>query len=159
MKKISLIFIITPLLFLNSCKDKAVDKINKENVQMATERDSQIVFPSISFDKTLHDFGDITNGTPVETMFSYTNSGRSPLVVTDIKSTCGCTVPQGWSKSPLMPGESSQFSVKFNGKGANKVSKTITLTTNTENGREQVRITAFVKPDPNAPRPSAIKNQ
>ena len=159
MKKISLIFIITPLLFLNSCKDKAVDKINKENVQMATERDSQIVFPSISFDKTLHDFGDITNGTPVETIFSYTNSGRSPLVVTDIKSTCGCTVPQGWSKSPLMPGESSQFSVKFNGKGANKVSKTITLTTNTENGREQVRITAFVKPDPNAPSPSVIKNQ
>jgi hypothetical protein len=159
MKKISLIFLITPLLFLNSCKDKAVDKINKENVQMATERDSQIVFPSISFDKTLHDFGDITNGTPVETIFSYTNSGRSPLVVTDIKSTCGCTVPQGWSKSPLMPGESSQFSVKFNGKGANKVSKTITLTTNTENGREQVRITAFVKPDPNAPSPSVIKNQ
>jgi hypothetical protein len=159
MKKISLIFLITPLLFLNSCKDKAVDKINKENVQMATERDSQIIFPSISFDKTLHDFGDITNGTPVETIFSYTNSGRSPLVVTDIKSTCGCTVPQGWSKSPLMPGESSQFSVKFNGKGANKVSKTITLTTNTENGREQVRITAFVKPDPNAPSPSAIKNQ
>ena len=159
MKKISLIFLITPLLFLNSCKDKAVDKINKENVQMATERDSQIVFPSISFDKTLHDFGDITNGTPVETIFSYTNSGRSPLVVTDIKSTCGCTVPQGWSKSPLMPGESSQFSVKFNGKGSNKVSKTITLTTNTENGREQVRITAFVKPDPNAPSPSVIKNQ
>ena len=159
MKKISLIFLITSLLFLNSCKDKAVDKINNENVQMATERDSQIVFPSISFDKTLHDFGDITNGTPVETIFSYTNSGRSPLVVTDIKSTCGCTVPQGWSKSPLMPGESSQFSVKFNGKGANKVSKTITLTTNTENGREQVRITAFVKPDPNAPSPSAIKNQ
>jgi hypothetical protein len=159
MKKTSLIFLITPLLFLNSCKDKAVDKINKENVQMATERDSQIVFPSISFDKTLHDFGDITNGTPVETIFSYTNSGRSPLVVTDIKSTCGCTVPQGWSKSPLMPGQSSQFSVKFNGKGANKVSKTITLTTNTENGREQVRITAFVKPDPNAPSPSVIKNQ
>ena len=158
MKKISLIFIITPLLFLNSCKDKAVDKINKENVQMATERDSQIVFPSISFDKTLHDFGDITNGTPVETIFSYTNSGRSPLVVTDIKSTCGCTVPQGWSKSPLMPGESSQFSVKFNGKGANKVSKTITLTTNTENGREQVRITAFVKPDPNASTPSVTNN-
>ena len=158
MKKISLIFLITPLLFLNSCKDKAVDKINKENVQMATERDSQIVFPSISFDKTLHDFGEITNGTPVETIFSYTNSGRSPLVVTDIKSTCGCTVPQGWSKSPLMPGESSQFSVKFNGKGANKVSKTITLTTNTENGREQVRITAFVKPDPNASTPSVTNN-
>ena len=151
MKKISLILFALAILPMNSCKENATEKINQENVEKAAERDAQtIVFPTISFDKTLHDFGEIQNGTPVETVFSYTNSGRSPLVVTDIKSTCGCTVPQGWSKEPLMPGESSQFSVKFNGKGANKVSKTITLTTNTEKGREQVRITAFVKPDPNA---------
>jgi hypothetical protein len=148
------------MLPLNSCKENATEKINQDNVEKAAKRDAQtIVFPTINFDKTLHDFGEIQNGTAVETVFSYTNSGRSPLVVTDIKSTCGCTVPQGWSKEPLMPGESSQFSVKFNGKGANKVSKTITLTTNTENGREQVRITAFVKPDPNAPAPSVVKKQ
>ena len=160
MKKISLILFALAMLPLNSCKENATEKINQDNVEKAAERDAQtIVFPTISFDKTLHDFGEIQNGTPVETVFSYTNSGRSPLVVTDIKSTCGCTVPQGWSKEPLMPGESSQFSVKFNGKGANKVSKTITLTTNTEKGREQVRITAFVKPDPNAPTPAVVKKQ
>ena len=148
------------ILPMNSCKENATEKINQDNVEKAAERDAQtIVFPTISFDKTLHDFGEIENGTAVETVFSYTNSGRSPLVVTDIKSTCGCTVPQGWSKDPLMPGESSDFSVKFNGKGANKVSKTITLTTNTEKGREQVRITAFVKPDPNAPTPAVVKKQ
>ena len=160
MKKISLIIFALAMLPLNSCKENATEKINQENVEKAAERDAQtIVYPTINFDKTLHDFGEIQNGTPVETVFSYTNSGRSPLVVTDIKSTCGCTVPQGWSKEPLMPGESSQFSVKFNGKGANKVSKTITLTTNTEKGREQVRITAFVKPDPNAPAPAVVKKQ
>lgn len=160
MKKISLMLFALAMLPLNSCKENATEKINQDNVEKAAERDAQtIVFPTINFDKTLHDFGEIQNGTPVETVFSYTNSGRSPLVVTDIKSTCGCTVPQGWSKEPLMPGESSQFSVKFNGKGANKVSKTITLTTNTEKGREQVRITAFVKPDPNAPAPAVVKKQ
>ena len=148
------------ILPMNSWKENATEKINQDNVEKAAERGAQtIVFPTINFDKTLHDFGEIQNGTAVETVFSYTNSGRSPLVVTDIKSTCGCTVPQGWSKEPLMPGESSQFSVKFNGKGANKVSKTITLTTNTEKGREQVRITAFVKPDPNAPVPAVVKKQ
>jgi hypothetical protein len=160
MKKINLILFALAMLPLNSCKENATEKINEDNVEKAAERDAQtIVFPTINFDKTLHDFGEIQNGTAVETVFSYTNSGRSPLVVTDIKSTCGCTVPQGWSKEPLMPGESSQFSVKFNGKGANKVSKTITLTTNTEKGREQVRITAFVKPDPNAPAPAVVKKQ
>jgi hypothetical protein len=152
MKKLFLTLTIASLVVFTSCKENAAEKINQENVTKAAERDSKaIVFPSISFDKTEHDFGQIMNGTPVETTFSYTNTGESPLVVTDIKSTCGCTVPQGWSKEPLMPGASSQFSVKFNGKGANKTSKTITLTTNTQTGREQVRISAFITPDPNAP--------
>lgn len=150
MKKLFLLSAIA-LVSFTSCKEKAVEKINQENVEKAAERDAQaIVFPAVTFDKTTHDFGEIMNGTPVETVFSYTNTGKSPLVVTDIKSTCGCTVPQGWSREPLAPGASSQFTVKFNGKGANKVSKTITLTTNTEKGREQVRISAFIKPDPNA---------
>ena len=151
MKRILLSVFVLALLPLTSCKEKAAEKINQENVEKAAERDAMsVVFPVLSFDKTLHDFGEIQNGTPVETAFTYTNTGKSPLVVTDIKSTCGCTVPQGWSKEPLMPGESSQFTVKFNGKGANKVSKTVTLTTNTEKGREQVKITAFIKPDPTA---------
>ena len=160
MKKLIPAIFAMALLPMNSCKENAAEKVNQANVEMAAKRDAQkIVFPKINFDKTSHDFGEIDNGTAVETVFSYTNSGRSPLVVTDIKSSCGCTVPQGWSKEPLMPGESSQFTVKFNGKGANKVSKTITLTTNTESGREQVRISAFVKPDPNATVPAPILKQ
>ena len=157
MKKLFLTLTVASLVVFTSCKENAAEKINQENVSKAAERDSQsIVFPNISFDKTEHDFGQIMNGTPVETTFSYTNTGKTPLVVTDIKSTCGCTVPQGWSKEPLMPGASSQFSVKFNGKGANKTSKTITLTTNTEKGKETVRISAFIKPDPNA---ATVKKQ
>ena len=151
MKKLFLLFTSLALVSFTTCKENASEKINQENVTKAAERDAQtIVYPSVTFDKVAHDFGEIQNGTPVETVFTYTNSGQSPLVVTDIKSTCGCTVPQGWSREPLAPGASSQFTVKFNGKGANKVSKTITLTTNTESGREQVRISAFIVPDPNA---------
>ena len=158
MKKLFLTLTVTTLLF-TSCKENAAEKINQDNVTKAAERDAQaIVFPTITFDKTEHDFGQIMNGTPVETVFAYTNTGKSPLVVTDIKSTCGCTVPKDWSKEPLMPGASSQFTVKFNGKGANKVSKTITLTTNTERGNEQVKISAFVTPDPNAPVKTQANN-
>ena len=98
----------------------------------------------MTFNKTSHDFGTINDGQAQETTFSYTNTGDTPLVVTDIKSTCGCTVPQGWSRQPLSPGESSQFTVKFNGKGANKVSKTVTVTANTKKRRETVRISAFI---------------
>ena len=112
---------------------------------MASVRDnSPSKFPAMSFDKTTHDFGVIQNGTPVETVFSYTNTGQAPLVIADIKSTCGCTVPKDWSREPLNPGESSQFTVKFDGKGLNNTSKTVTVTANTQTGRETVKITAFI---------------
>ena len=77
------------------------------------------------------------------------------LVVSNIKSTCGCTVPSNWTKE-VAPGETGFFNVKFNGKGnGNQVSKTITLTTNTEKGSETVKILAFVEADPNAPQKGA----
>lgn len=157
MKKVILGLSALCMVAFTSCKEEsAVAKVNTENVAKAAERDAVVGdFPAITFDKTEHDFGEIENGTPVETTFSYTNTGKAPLVVTNIKSTCGCTVPQGWSKEPLAPGESSQFTVKFNGKGANKISKTVTVTANTEKGKEQVKITAFIKPNPNAPAKTA----
>jgi hypothetical protein len=77
------------------------------------------------------------------------------LVVSNIKSTCGCTVPSNWTKE-VAPGQTGEFTVKFNGKGnGNKVSKSITMTTNTEKGSESVKITAFVEKDPNAPAKTA----
>ena len=131
--------------FLFACGDDPFSKVKSGNVEMASVRDnSPSKFPAMSFDKTTHDFGVIQNGTPVETVFSYTNTGQAPLVIADIKSTCGCTVPKDWSREPLNPGESSQFTVKFDGKGRNNTSKTVTITANTQTGRETVKITAFV---------------
>jgi len=134
-----------------SCKDDATKKIEDTNVVEAAERDAtSSQFPVIEFDKVEHDFGEIEAKTSVETVFNYKNTGDGPLVITDIKSSCGCTVPKDWTTEPLASGESGNFTVKFNGSGKNKVSKTITVTANTEKGTETVKITAFVKPDPNA---------
>ena len=130
---------------LTSCGNDPFSKVETKNVEVASQRDAVATnFAEMTFNKTSHDFGTINDGQAQETTFSYTNTGNTPLVVTDIKSTCGCTVPQGWSRQPLSPGESSQFTVKFNGKGANKVSKTVTVTANTKKGRETVRISAFI---------------
>jgi len=151
MKKVILGLSALCLVAFTSCKEDAASKVKAENVTVAADRDAVSGdFPAITFSETEHDFGEIENGTPVETVFSYTNSGKAPLVITNIKSSCGCTVPQDWSKEPLAPGASASFTVKFNGKGTNKVSKTVTVTANTEKGAETVKITAFIKPDPNA---------
>ena len=133
-----------------SCKEDASKKIEESNVVAATVRDANASkFPIIEFSETEHDFGDIEKGEKVETVFTYKNSGDAPLVITDIKSSCGCTIPQDWSREPLAPGESGKFTVSYNGSGANKITKTITVTANTEKGSEIVKIVAFVK-DPNA---------
>ena len=151
------ILFLLSLFFLLSCGDDPFSKVKSENVEMAVVRDNtSSKIPVMTFDKKVHDFGTIQNGTPVETVFSYTNTGESALVITDIKSTCGCTVPKDWSREPLSPGESSQFTVKFDGKGVNKTSKTVTITANTQTGRETVKITAFVN---NPERANQLKNK
>lgn len=150
MKKVFLMLSAVCMVALTSCKEDAAAKINSDNVAAAAVRDAQASkYPVITFDKSEFDFGEIMNGTPVETVFSYTNTGDAPLVVTNIKSTCGCTVPQDWSKEPLAPGASDKFTVKFNGKGNGNTMKAITVTANTEKGSEVVKIKAFVKADPN----------
>lgn len=150
MKKVILGIAALGLISFTSCKEDATKKINESNVVVAAERDANSnKFPVLEFDKMEHDFGEIEARQSVETEFSYTNVGDAPLVITNIKSSCGCTVPKDWSREPLAPGESGKFSVKFNGSGSNKITKTITVTANTEKGSEVVKITAFVKADPN----------
>ncbi|GGK17197.1 hypothetical protein GCM10007962_09280 [Yeosuana aromativorans] len=150
MKKLILGLGALCLIAFTSCKDNAAKKVDEKNVAVAAERDANSSkFPILQFEETEHDFGEIEARKPVETVFNYKNVGDAPLVITDIKSSCGCTVPKDWSREPLAPGESGKFTVRYNGSGANKITKTITVTANTEKGKEVVKIMAFVKPDPN----------
>ncbi len=146
MKNIALAFITLSFITLSSCKENASAKIEEANVAAAAARDQQAnKFPKIEFEEREHDFGEIAKGTKVETTFKYKNVGNAPLVITNIKTTCGCTVPENWSREPLAPGQTGEFTVTYNGSGANNVSKTITVSANTEKGKEDVKIKAFVK--------------
>ncbi|MDN3666533.1 DUF1573 domain-containing protein [Algibacter miyuki] len=149
MKKVILGLSTLCLVAFTSCKnDNAAKKIEEANVTAAAVRDAvSSNFPVITFNETTHDFGEIEANKSVETVFSYTNTGDAPLVITNIATTCGCTVPQDWSREPLAVGETGKFTVKYNGSGKGKVSKSLTLTANTEKGKEVVKITAFVKTD------------
>lgn len=150
MKKLILGLGALCLLAFTSCKDNATKKVDEKNVAVAAERDANSSkFPILQFEETEHDFGEIEARKPVETVFNYKNVGDAPLVITDIKTSCGCTVPKDWSREPLAPGESGKFTVRYNGSGSNKITKTITVTANTEKGKEVVKIMAFVKPDQN----------
>tara|TARA_R110002073_G_scaffold139232_2_gene289310 strand:- start:81177 stop:81632 length:456 start_codon:yes stop_codon:yes gene_type:complete len=145
MKKIIIVFAFFALV---SCKENVAGKINKENLVTAKERDSKLNVgePALVFDRAEHDFGVITQGDQVETIFSFKNTGKSELIITNATSTCGCTVPE-WPKEPIAPGAEGEIKVLFNSAGKlNKVTKTITLTTNTATGKESVMIKTDIKP-------------
>ncbi|WP_422348624.1 DUF1573 domain-containing protein [Flagellimonas sp.] len=149
MKKVTTILslILAVGLVSISCKDKASNKIVADNVEDASNRDeAQKQLPVMSFDKQEHDFGTITQGTAQQTTFTFTNTGNAPLIITDAKSSCGCTVPEYPKNTPIGPGETGELLVKFNGSGQNQVTKTVTVTANTEKGTELLRIKAFVNP-------------
>ncbi|HSM62536.1 MAG TPA: DUF1573 domain-containing protein, partial [Gillisia sp.] len=70
--------------------------------------------------------------------------------ITNASSSCGCTVPTYPKNKTIAPGESGEMLVKFNGSGNGQVTKTVTVSANTESGKEQIKIKAFVEADENA---------
>ncbi|EIJ39160.1 Protein of unknown function (DUF1573) [Galbibacter orientalis DSM 19592] len=155
MKKVFLILTIAAAVSFTSCKDNATNKVNSDNVAKAEQRDEAAKkMPVMTFEETEFDFGNIPQGQTVEKVFKFKNTGDAPLVVTDAKSSCGCTIPQK-PEAPVAPGETGEILVKYNGSGRNAVTKTVTITANTEKGTEQLRIKAFVEAKDAAALPKA----
>jgi hypothetical protein len=136
---------------LTSCENDPSKKIKSENVDKSQERINTVFeYPTIKFDKTNHDFGEIRDGDVVETVFTFTNSGDSDLKILNASGSCGCTVPEYPRDTPIRPGESSVIKVKFD--SSNKPGmqrKTVTLVTNTSQGKELLNIKALVLPKNN----------
>jgi len=100
------------------------------------------------FDTEKYDFGRVKEGQIVYHVFSFENVGKVPLLIKDVRSTCGCTVPD-WPDAPIEPGGSGSISVKFD--TTNKFeeqSKPIIITANTYPATTRVYIHGFVEPAP-----------
>ena len=149
MKKVIIFGMLLSFGAMVSCKEaNASSKVNPSKLEEARKRDSDITKGAaiIQFDKTEYDFGTVTDGAVIETSFALTNTGKSALVITDAKTTCGCTVPTWPKNKPVMPGETTEIKVKFNtsGKGGGRQVKRVTLMTNTAIGREVLTVKGIV---------------
>ena len=147
MKKI---FVLAGMALLASCADNkgtdAAGKINQNNLKEAQElAEKANQFPQIKFEETTHDFGEIKQGVEVQTLFNFKNTGKVPLVITNASSSCGCTVPE-YPKEAIAPGATGAIKVVYNGSGNGNITKTVTLTTHTEQGTAPLTINANVKP-------------
>lgn len=90
--------------------------------------------PVITWEKSVHDFGDVAQGDKVEHTFKFKNAGSEPLIITNVQVTCGCTTPKGWARDPIAPGQSSEITIAFNSLGKfGKQTKVVTIVSNAIN--------------------------
>lgn len=86
---------------------------------------------SIQYENDKFEFGVVNEGEVVKHMFKFKNTGSEPLVISNAKASCGCTVPV-WPKEPIAPGGTGEIAVEFNTKGKpGAQSKQVTVTANT----------------------------
>ena len=109
---------------------------------------------TMEFTEMVYDFGEITEGEHVKYAFKFKNTGSEPLIISDAKGSCGCTVPD-WPREPIAPGASSEIKVEFDSKGKGsddgaKQTKKVTVTANTNPPQTYLTITGVVKKDPKA---------
>lgn len=83
---------------------------------LAIQVNAQDAGPVITFKENSKDFGDIVQGQQVSHTFVLTNTGKQPLIISNVAATCGCTVPS-WPKEPVAPGKSAEIKVSFNSTG------------------------------------------
>mgnify|MGYP003380923310 FL=1 len=89
--------------------------------------------PVLTIDSTARHMGKIAEGVLVEKTYGFINNGKSDLVITDVRGSCGCTVAKNWPRMPVGPGERSAITVSFNSEGRPGVQhKTITVVANTD---------------------------
>jgi len=87
---------------------------------------------NLKLDKDVHDYGEIEKGGDPYCEFTITNDGDEPLIISNAKGSCGCTVPE-WSKEPVLPGESTVMKVKYDTKRVGPINKSVTITSNAAN--------------------------
>ena len=119
---------------------------NKVSTDMVNTSSSKIKFqqetggPAYTFDHVNFNFGSIQQGQVVEHAFQFVNSGDEPLIITDAKGSCGCTVPE-WPKDPIQPGETGLIEITFNSKGKrNHQDKVVTLKSNAKGEQATTRL-------------------
>lgn len=165
MKKF-LLFFISATIVLASCqsdssaeksveevqamvKDEPVKKseLKSANTQPEEPKDTVNV-AKLQFPEEVFEFGTVDEGEKVDHIFEFTNTGKVPLVISNARGSCGCTVPE-WPKEPIAVGEKGEIKVVFNTAGKkNAQTKTVTLTANTYPVNTVISLKGTVTPKP-----------
>ena len=116
--------------------------------QVVEEQDTS-AYAQIYFATTDHNFGDVNQGEKVQEVFKFKNTGKAPLILQNVLTTCGCTVPE-WPKEPVPPAGEGEIKVIFDSTSKiGRQNKVVTIRSNSRGGDYRLRISAMVLPPSN----------
>jgi len=134
MKKFALICMFASLFFGVSAQEVETKEVPANGAK-------------IRFEQMEHQYGTIQKGGNGDCEFTFWNDGNEPLILQNVKASCGCTTPS-YTQKPVMPGESGTIKVHYNTNNVGGFSKTVTVTSNAvDNPRVVLRIKGNVKQD------------
>ena len=118
---------------------------NQSNKGAQTAAGTTVSGAAIKFAEEKFDFGKIKQGDSVKHDFTFVNTGKAPLIITDAIASCGCTKPE-WPKAPVNPGEQGVIKVTFHSAGkSGQQDKMITVTGNTDPAQSMVHLVGEVQ--------------
>ena len=132
MKKIITIMVLGLLTFTMNAQEK-----------QETEKAKDSNAPAFEFVTEVIDYGKIALNADGVRTFKFKNVGKTPLVINDIKSSCGCTVPKK-PAGPIMPGDSGEIEVKYATNRPGGFSKSITVSSNADEPVKMLQIKGIV---------------
>lgn len=138
--------VLLSLGLITSCGSNGDDTLstdlirNSKSAEQPTGKEA-----AITFDKTEHDFGKILQGEVVAYSFHFTNTGNAPLLITEVKTSCGCTAGD-YPREPIKPGQDGFVKATYDSKGHHGFqSRALTVMSNTNPSMTSLRLTSEVK--------------
>ena len=149
MNTLKFVFFSSVLATLISCgnaEHKDVDTTATETETTAATTDEAKNLGHIEFSESAFDFGQVKEGEVIEHVYTYTNTGKSPVILSQVSASCGCTTPS-YTQTPTLPGKSGEVKVSFDTNGqVGKQEKIVTIVSNAENRVTTVRLKGEVLP-------------
>lgn len=143
MKKRSIFIILLSAIALSGYTQNAVVKAD------STAKAENPNAPEMTFENELHDYGTIKQGADGGCEFKFKNTGKEPLVISNAKGSCGCTVPT-WPKEPIMKGQTGVIKVHYDTKRVGAFTKTVTIESNSKTNPKVLTIKGTVEASPDA---------
>ena len=158
MKKIIGLSLLATLALVSCKKNEAAEQLQTNSsevtpLQKVPVMESDLIGgahkgpqTTLALSEPSFDFGKIKKGDVVEHVYEVTNTGKNPLIISNVQPTCGCTVPD-FTKDPILPGQKGKITLKFNSANFDGVvHKSAEVYANVEKIPVELTFTADIQP-------------